>query len=70
MKGEEKLNFKEFSTVFVQVESCLNSCLITPITKASDELEVLTPDHFLIARRIKALPDESDHLVMNPLKRW
>ena len=68
--GEARLSFEEFSTVLIQVEACLNSHPITPIPEASDTFEVLTCGHFLIGRPITALSDNSDHHVVEPLRRW
>ena len=70
--GEATLNFKEFTTVLVQVETCLNSRPLTPIPEASDTLEVLTSGHFLIGRPITVLhvPDESDTQMLGTLRRW
>ena len=72
--GEAKLSFEEFATILIQVEACLNSHPIThPITpnpKALDMVGTITPGHFLISRPITALPNESDHLVVEPLIRW
>ena len=55
--SEVKLNFEELSTVLTQVEACLNSRPLKPLTDSLDVLEVLTPGHFLIGRPLTALPD-------------
>ena len=68
--GEAKLTFEEFSILLIQVEACLNSHPLTPIPKALDMAEVLTPGHFLIGRPITALPDESEHQLVEPLRWW
>ena len=67
MLGEAKLNFEEFATILVQVEACLNSRPIIP--EALDTVGILTPGHFLISKPITALPDESNNLLVEPLKR-
>ena len=63
--GKAKLHFEDFSTLFIQVDACLHSHLMTPIPKASNALEVLTPGHFLMGNLITALLDESNHEVVD-----
>ena len=55
-----------------QIEVCLNSRPLPPLTSADDEgIEVLTPGHFLIGWPIEALPDHSEaSQPLTLLKRW
>ena len=55
--GDTKLSFEELTTILVQIEACLISRPLTNLPEASDELEVLTPGHFLAGRPLSALPD-------------
>lgn len=55
--GNACLTYEELSTVLSQIESILNSRPITPISENPDDLEALTPTHFLIGRRLTAVPD-------------
>ena len=64
--GEARLNFEEFFTVLVQVEACLDSCPLTPLSEASDKLEVLTPGHFVFGRPLTTLPEENESQVEKP----
>ena len=48
--GEVRLTFKEFSTVLAQVEACLNSRPLVPLSPGDDGIEALTPGHFLVGR--------------------
>ena len=69
--GEVKVNFEELTTVIAQVEACLNSRPLTPLPQAPDDLEVLTPGHFLVGRPLEALPDHpSSNQNMPTLRRW
>ena len=43
--GETILTYEEFATLLYQVEACMNSCPLTPLTEDTSELFVLTPAH-------------------------
>ena len=56
--GNTKLTFEGVTTVITQIEACLNSRPLGIVTSNDDdEIEVLTPRHFLIGRLMEALPD-------------
>ena len=57
-----KLNFEELTTVLAQIEACMDSRPLTPHANAEDNIEVLTPGHFLTGRPLEALPDQSNAL--------
>lgn len=48
--GEQRLTFDEFSTILAQMESCLNSRPLCALTEDTEDLEYLTPAHFLTGR--------------------
>ena len=68
--GETKLSFEELSTVLTQIEACLNSRPLTPLP-CEEDIQVLTPGHFLIGKPLQAIPDppSSSHSVTT-LRRW
>jgi hypothetical protein len=69
--GNAKLTFEEFYTLLYQVEAVLNSRPISPLSNNPDNLQVLTPGHFLIGTSLLALPDYNlTVLSSNRLSRW
>lgn len=69
--GNEKLTFEELSTVLCQIEACLNSRPLCPLSTSPDSLEALTPGHFLVGQPLNMLPNlDVSHLKLNQLDRW
>ena len=69
--GNAKLTFEEFYTLLCQVEAVLNSRPICRMSDKLDNLQVLTPGHFLIGTSLVALPDYNlTGLSSNHLSRW
>ena len=65
------LSFEELSTMAAQVEACLNSRPITPLSTDPADLEALTPGHFLVFEPLSTLPDHSlIDLQLNRLSSW
>ncbi|XP_065362078.1 uncharacterized protein LOC135955647 [Calliphora vicina] len=65
------LSFEELSTLLCQIESCLNSRPLCPLSNDPSDLNVLTPAHFLVGEPTTCIPDE-DLLDTNidRLTRW
>lgn len=69
--GERVLTYEEMSTVLTQIEACLNSRPICKLNENPDELQILTPGHFLIGSAITAPVTQSlEHVKENRLSRW
>lgn len=69
--GENPTLIEDFTTLLVQVEGCLNSRPLTPLSDDPTDLEPLTPAHFLTGSSLQALPDmNAESIPMNRLNRW
>ena len=55
--GDQRLTFEELSTLVIQIEACLNSRPLTPISSDPTDLNPLTPGHFLIGGALRAVPE-------------
>ncbi|UYV60634.1 K02A2.6-like, partial [Cordylochernes scorpioides] len=67
--GETLLTYEEFLTLIVQIEACLNSRPLGPISGDPNDLAVLTPAHFLLTSPSCCVPEE-DLLSAQLLPRW
>ncbi|XP_053698661.1 uncharacterized protein LOC128745608 [Sabethes cyaneus] len=69
--GNVILYLDNFLTLITQIEACLNSRPLTQLTADPNDLEVLTPGHFLVHRALIAVPEPSlEGTPMNRLDRW
>ncbi|XP_038122414.1 uncharacterized protein LOC119771097 [Culex quinquefasciatus] len=55
--GQRQLSFEDMATVLTQIEAAMNSRPLTPLSEDPDELDVLTPGHFLAGSSLLAIPD-------------
>jgi len=68
--GKQRLTFEEFSTVLIQIEAMLNSRPLCRIENSVDDLEVLTPGHFLIGQPLNAIPERRTWEEIPCHRRW
>jgi hypothetical protein len=69
--GDASITYEEFYTLLTRIEACLNSRPLIPLSQDPNDLEALTPGHFLIGEPLTA-PYESDVTDRNTngLTRW
>lgn len=69
--GDRVLTYEELSTVLTQIEAILNSRPISPLSENAEDLDILTPGHFLVGSALTA-PIEPDLLNenVNRLSKW
>ncbi|XP_011706173.1 PREDICTED: uncharacterized protein LOC105461373 [Wasmannia auropunctata] len=69
--GESTLTFEEMATLLAQVEACLNSRPLHPLSDDPDDLTALTPGHFLVGSALSAIPEPSlEEVATSRLSRW
>ena len=54
--GPKRLTYEEFATLLVEIEAVLNSRPLGPLTGSLDDLDALTPAHFLLGRSAASIP--------------
>ncbi|XP_076397821.1 uncharacterized protein LOC143266093 [Megachile rotundata] len=65
------LTYEEMTTLLAEVEACLNSRPLQPITDDPEDTSALTPGHFLVGEPLLAIPEASlVKVAPNRLTRW
>jgi hypothetical protein len=69
--GNAVLTYEELSTLITQVEACVNSRPLTPMSNDPNDLMPLSPGHFLIGQPLTLMPEPNlIPLQLNSLSRW
>ncbi|XP_062703704.1 uncharacterized protein LOC134286149 [Aedes albopictus] len=69
--GNALLTETELRTVLIQIEAMLNSRPISPMSEDPQDLEPLTPGHFLVGRPLNAIPEpDLGNVSEKRLSRW
>lgn len=69
--GNGTCTYEELLTILCQIEACLNSRPLCPISSDINDFEILTPGHFLIGRPILTRPQPSSlETPTNRLSYW
>ncbi|XP_025204443.1 uncharacterized protein LOC112601188 [Melanaphis sacchari] len=69
--GNQILSYEEFTTILCRIESVLNSRPLTPSSNDPNDLDCLTPGHFLVGRHLCAVPEPEISVSSTNLKnRW
>jgi hypothetical protein len=69
--GNSQFTQNELYTLLVRIEACLNSRPLTPLTSDPNDLEVMTPFHFLIRETHTTFPEQDwSEAPTNRLSRW
>ena len=55
--GDRIFTFSELSTILVEIEVCLNSRPLSPLSSDIEDIHALTPSHFLIGETPTLIPD-------------
>lgn len=69
--GDQRLTYEELNTFLTQVEALLNSRPLCALSSDPNDLQPLTPGHFLTQEPLNSCPDpDLSHLKLNTLSRW
>lgn len=64
------LNFEELTTLLCQIEACLNSRPLIPLSSDPSDVRALTPGHFLIGVPLLEIPERDNSQNLSLSSRW
>lgn len=68
---EARLTLEELITLLCEIEACLNSRPLVPLSSSPSDLEALTPAHFLVGGPLLLIPEpDLNSEKVETLRRW
>lgn len=69
--GNVLFTFEEMTISLIQIEACLNSRPLSPLSSDPSDLQPLTPGHFLVGGPLNSLPENNLlDVKINRLDKW
>ncbi|XP_055522877.1 uncharacterized protein LOC129717059 [Wyeomyia smithii] len=69
--GNTTLYYEDLVTILTQIEGCMNSRPLAPLSEDPNDMEVITPSHFLFGSSLQAIPDlDWKNVPINRLNRF
>lgn len=69
--GDASLTYEEMYTLLVEIEACLNSRPLIPLSNDKNDYQPLTPAHFLIGDSLASVPERNlENITSNRLDRY
>ncbi|XP_055522923.1 uncharacterized protein LOC129717103 [Wyeomyia smithii] len=69
--GNSTVSYEDMTTLLTQVESCLNSRPLNQMSDDPEDLEPLTPSHFLVGSALQSIPSaDYTHTNYERLNMW
>jgi hypothetical protein len=69
--GNALFSFEEMQTLLTQIEACLNSRPLTPLSFDPNDMNPLSPGHFRTGAPLNAIPEQdTTFTITNRLSRW
>lgn len=69
--GDSSLTYEEFTTILTKIEAILNSRPLCSLSSDPEDIQALTPGHFLIGEPLISIPEYNySEVKTNRLNRW
>ena len=71
MIGTQILTYEKLNTLVIQIEGTLNSRPLVSLTGTPEDINVMTPGHFLVGSSLTSLPENTQmETPLYHLKHW
>lgn len=68
--GDQRLTYEELTTLLCQIEACLNSRPLCTVSENAEEINCLTPGHFLTGTSLMTIPEPDMDKTYRLNTRW